>query len=181
MLLRAWTRTHQGCSTSPMSAHLLSWASALGPESMVWRCSPPRQHRTRQRSSLATRRRVALSGSEPPHQAPMPLARIEVVSSRHATFPIRRGPGLRRVRHGMPCEGCCRMSWAPPRVARVTEVPVLEPEEQRVLGSLLEKQTTVPASYPLPPTRCGRRATSRATASPSWTSTSAPWSGRRGR
>jgi uncharacterized protein YceH (UPF0502 family) len=31
----------------------------------------------------------------------------------------------------------------------VTELPVLEPEEQRILGSLLEKQTTVPASYPL--------------------------------
>jgi len=31
----------------------------------------------------------------------------------------------------------------------VSELPVLEPEEQRVLGSLLEKQTTVPASYPL--------------------------------
>lgn len=28
-------------------------------------------------------------------------------------------------------------------------LPVLSPEEQRVLGSLLEKQTTVPASYPL--------------------------------
>jgi uncharacterized protein len=31
----------------------------------------------------------------------------------------------------------------------VTELPVLEPEDQRILGSLLEKQTTVPASYPL--------------------------------
>ncbi|MEO7069206.1 MAG: DUF480 domain-containing protein [Nostocoides sp.] len=29
------------------------------------------------------------------------------------------------------------------------EVPVLDPAEQRVLGSLLEKQVTVPASYPL--------------------------------
>jgi len=31
----------------------------------------------------------------------------------------------------------------------VSELPVLEPEDQRILGSLLEKQTTVPASYPL--------------------------------
>jgi uncharacterized protein YceH (UPF0502 family) len=31
----------------------------------------------------------------------------------------------------------------------VTELPVLETEEQRILGSLLEKQSTVPASYPL--------------------------------
>lgn len=31
----------------------------------------------------------------------------------------------------------------------MSELPVLEPEEQRVLGSLLEKQTTVPATYPL--------------------------------
>jgi len=31
----------------------------------------------------------------------------------------------------------------------MSELPVLTPEEQRVLGSLLEKQTTVPASYPL--------------------------------
>jgi uncharacterized protein YceH (UPF0502 family) len=31
----------------------------------------------------------------------------------------------------------------------VTELPVLEPEDQRVLGSLMEKQTTVPGSYPL--------------------------------
>ena len=31
----------------------------------------------------------------------------------------------------------------------MTELPVLEPEDQRILGSLLEKQTTVPASYPL--------------------------------
>jgi uncharacterized protein YceH (UPF0502 family) len=31
----------------------------------------------------------------------------------------------------------------------VTDLPVLEPEDQRILGSLMEKQTTVPASYPL--------------------------------
>jgi len=31
----------------------------------------------------------------------------------------------------------------------VTELPVLEPEDQRILGSLLEKQATVPGSYPL--------------------------------
>jgi uncharacterized protein YceH (UPF0502 family)/protein-L-isoaspartate O-methyltransferase len=31
----------------------------------------------------------------------------------------------------------------------VTDLPVLDAEEQRVLGSLLEKQVTVPASYPL--------------------------------
>jgi len=31
----------------------------------------------------------------------------------------------------------------------VTELPVLEPVDQRILGSLLEKQTSVPASYPL--------------------------------
>lgn len=32
---------------------------------------------------------------------------------------------------------------------KVSELPVLHAEEQRILGSLLEKQTTVPASYPL--------------------------------
>jgi uncharacterized protein len=31
----------------------------------------------------------------------------------------------------------------------VSELPVLDPTDQRVLGSLMEKQTTVPASYPL--------------------------------
>jgi uncharacterized protein YceH (UPF0502 family) len=31
----------------------------------------------------------------------------------------------------------------------MSELPALSPEEQRVLGALLEKQTTVPASYPL--------------------------------
>lgn len=31
----------------------------------------------------------------------------------------------------------------------MTEFPVLEPEDQRILGSLLEKQASVPASYPL--------------------------------
>lgn len=31
----------------------------------------------------------------------------------------------------------------------MTELPVLDAEEQRVLGSLMEKQTTVPATYPL--------------------------------
>ena len=31
----------------------------------------------------------------------------------------------------------------------MVELPVLEPEEQRIIGSLLEKQVTVPASYPL--------------------------------
>jgi uncharacterized protein YceH (UPF0502 family) len=31
----------------------------------------------------------------------------------------------------------------------VTELPVLDQVDQRILGSLLEKQTTVPASYPL--------------------------------
>jgi len=34
-------------------------------------------------------------------------------------------------------------------VVGVSERPVLEPEDQRILGSPLEKQTTVPASYPL--------------------------------
>jgi uncharacterized protein YceH (UPF0502 family) len=31
----------------------------------------------------------------------------------------------------------------------VSDLPVLGPDEQRILGSLMEKQTTVPASYPL--------------------------------
>ena len=31
----------------------------------------------------------------------------------------------------------------------MSELPILEPDEQRILGSLMEKQTTVPASYPL--------------------------------
>jgi hypothetical protein len=31
----------------------------------------------------------------------------------------------------------------------MSDLPVLDPEEQRVLGSLLEKQKTVPATYPL--------------------------------
>jgi uncharacterized protein YceH (UPF0502 family)/catechol 2,3-dioxygenase-like lactoylglutathione lyase family enzyme len=31
----------------------------------------------------------------------------------------------------------------------VSELPVLDTEDQRILGSLLEKQTTVPATYPL--------------------------------
>ncbi len=31
----------------------------------------------------------------------------------------------------------------------VSELPVLDATEQRILGSLLEKQTTVPAAYPL--------------------------------
>jgi uncharacterized protein len=31
----------------------------------------------------------------------------------------------------------------------VSELPVLDAEDQRILGSLLEKQTTVPSSYPL--------------------------------
>jgi uncharacterized protein len=34
-------------------------------------------------------------------------------------------------------------------VVRMSELPVLAPDEQRLLGSLLEKQVTVPASYPL--------------------------------
>ena len=42
-----------------------------------------------------------------------------------------------------PCTG------RPARVGAVTELPVLTGEEQRILGSLMEKQTTVPASYPL--------------------------------
>jgi uncharacterized protein len=32
---------------------------------------------------------------------------------------------------------------------RVTELPLLDAADQRILGSLLEKQTTVPATYPL--------------------------------
>lgn len=35
------------------------------------------------------------------------------------------------------------------RVVTVTDLPVLDQVDQRILGSLLEKQTTVPASYPL--------------------------------
>ena len=31
----------------------------------------------------------------------------------------------------------------------MSELPVLDATDQRILGSLLEKQTTVPASYPL--------------------------------
>lgn len=34
-------------------------------------------------------------------------------------------------------------------VVRVTDLPVLDAQDQRILGSLMEKQTTVPASYPL--------------------------------
>jgi uncharacterized protein YceH (UPF0502 family) len=34
-------------------------------------------------------------------------------------------------------------------VVRVSELPDLSPEDQRVLGSLMEKQATVPATYPL--------------------------------
>ncbi|MDX6323853.1 MAG: uncharacterized protein QOK15_207 [Nocardioidaceae bacterium] len=33
----------------------------------------------------------------------------------------------------------------------MSDLPDLEPEAQRILGSLMEKQTTVPASYPLTP------------------------------
>jgi uncharacterized protein YceH (UPF0502 family) len=39
--------------------------------------------------------------------------------------------------------------WRVSKVGVVPDLPVLDPEEQRVLGSLLEKQVTVPASYPL--------------------------------
>lgn len=35
------------------------------------------------------------------------------------------------------------------KVVSVSELPVLDAEDQRILGSLLEKQTTVPSSYPL--------------------------------
>src|SRR5688500_12928399 len=42
-----------------------------------------------------------------------------------------------------------RPSARGPRVFRVTDLPVLDHADQRILGSLLEKQTTVPASYPL--------------------------------
>jgi uncharacterized protein YceH (UPF0502 family) len=35
------------------------------------------------------------------------------------------------------------------RVVSVSELPVLDATDQRILGSLMEKQTTVPASYPL--------------------------------
>ena len=31
----------------------------------------------------------------------------------------------------------------------MSELPVLDAVDQRILGSLLEKQTTVPATYPL--------------------------------
>lgn len=31
----------------------------------------------------------------------------------------------------------------------MSELPVLDAQDQRILGSLLEKQATVPASYPL--------------------------------
>jgi uncharacterized protein YceH (UPF0502 family) len=39
--------------------------------------------------------------------------------------------------------------WRVSKVGVVPDLPVLDPEEQRVLGGLLEKQVTVPASYPL--------------------------------
>ena len=35
------------------------------------------------------------------------------------------------------------------KVVNVSELPVLDANDQRILGALLEKQTTVPASYPL--------------------------------
>jgi uncharacterized protein YceH (UPF0502 family)/protein-L-isoaspartate O-methyltransferase len=38
---------------------------------------------------------------------------------------------------------------APNPASSPSELPVLEPEAQRILGSLMEKQVTVPASYPL--------------------------------
>ncbi len=51
--------------------------------------------------------------------------------------PRRRAPRLRRPH------------LRPPRVGVVSELPVLDATDQRLLGGLLEKQTTVPASYPL--------------------------------
>ena len=50
---------------------------------------------------------------------------------------------------GTPARDHLAARHTPPKVSRVTELPVLAPEEQRILGSLLEKQTTVPATYPL--------------------------------
>ena len=41
------------------------------------------------------------------------------------------------------------MGFLGSKVDNVTDLPVLEPDAQRILGSLLEKQATVPASYPL--------------------------------
>ena len=38
---------------------------------------------------------------------------------------------------------------APASLGVVADVPVLDAAEQRVLGSLLEKEITVPASYPM--------------------------------
>ena len=51
----------------------------------------------------------------------------------------------------------------------MTDLPVLEPDAQRILGSLLEKQATVPASYPLTANALRARATRRATGTPSST------------
>lgn len=41
------------------------------------------------------------------------------------------------------------MASAPPKLIAMTDLPVLDAVEQRVLGCLLEKQVTVPATYPL--------------------------------
>lgn len=50
---------------------------------------------------------------------------------------------------GMVGSGHLAALGRPTRLAGVSDLPVLDAEEQRVLGALLEKQRTVPASYPL--------------------------------
>src|ERR1035437_5405983 len=97
--MECWTRTRQGCSTSPMSAHLLSWASVLGPESMMWRCNSQRPHQTRPRSLVVMSRRVSLPESKPSDQAPMPVAEASTFSHLATpSSPYRPGAQTRGAR-----------------------------------------------------------------------------------
>ena len=99
--------------------------------------------------------------------------------------PRRGGRAVRRTAARRPGRGAARghgrapgPAGAPPhdlKVVAVSDLPVLTPEEQRVLGSLLEKQMTVPASYPLTAQRAAHRLQpDRAAATRSSTSTSRP-------
>ena len=76
-----------------------------------------------------------------PAAATLGLAPRCLIGGRPVKELHRPGTGVRRPEDGGGPPGLT--------VVGVSELPVLEPTEQRILGSLLEKQTTVPASYPL--------------------------------
>src|SRR2546421_312104 len=88
-----------------------------------------------------------------PELVPMTMIVVDHVGGRPLYLDLGAGPGdggRRYLLARLPLESLELVAEdLLPRLVAMTDLPVLDAVEQRVLGCLLEKQVTVPATYPL--------------------------------